>query len=599
MTENNKILSAACFSLALISMLGCSPGSTTYYINPSNGNDDNSGLKEDRAWQTFSRVNQLLLSPGDRVEITSPGSFDQTLMLTGAGTAEDPVKIRFAPGRYDFYPGNACKRKYHISCTNDTPDSTKAIGILLEGAKHFGISGAGAKIFYRGKMIEVCIDSCENISISGLQFDYHRPTVSEFTIVSAGDDYVDMQIHKDSEYKIEEGQITWVGEGWSYHTGLAQELDLETDEVRRMRDPLVGMKFEEMKPFMVRARGEHEMKPGKVYQIRNTLRDCADVFTRRSKNIIWENVRFHFLHGMGLVSQFSENLTYNAVAIAPEENSGRTTAAWADCIHISGCKGKILVQNSIFSGAHDDAINVHGTHLRVVEKVSDKQIKVRFMHKQTYGFMAFHAGDDIEFVDWESLKNYGPNKVTAAELLNSRELLLTLEKSIPGSIKENDVVENVTWCPEVEVRGCTVSRIPTRGFLFTTRRKVLVEYNEFLSTHMSAILVANDARSWYSSGCVRDMTIRNNKFIRCGEPVISIDSENSVKNDSVHENILIQNNEFVLGDTVIVKAKSTKNLTIEGNKIYSGKKLDDRSSILLSDCTDVKTKKNEYLPVSE
>jgi len=102
MTKNNKILFTACSFLALIFMLGCSqseekqktsPGNTTYYINPSNGNDGNSGLKEDRAWQTFSRVNQLLLSPGDRVEITSPGSFDQTLMLGGAERRRIPLRF--------------------------------------------------------------------------------------------------------------------------------------------------------------------------------------------------------------------------------------------------------------------------------------------------------------------------------------------------------------------------------------------------------------------------------------------------------------------------------------------------------------------------
>jgi len=71
----------------------------TYYIDPSDGDDENSGLRADLAWSTFSRINQLRLSAGDRVEITSPGSFDRTLMLTGVGTAEASVEISFAPGR--------------------------------------------------------------------------------------------------------------------------------------------------------------------------------------------------------------------------------------------------------------------------------------------------------------------------------------------------------------------------------------------------------------------------------------------------------------------------------------------------------------------
>lgn len=576
-----------------------SPGNTTYYINPADGNDSNSGLKEKLAWCTFSQINCLLLAPGDNVEITAPGSFDQTLMLMGAGTAKAPVEIRFAPGRYDFYPVKALRRKYQISNTNDDPDNGKAIGILLDGAKHFKVSGPGATIFYRGKMIEVCIDSSEDINIFDLHFDYHRPTVSEFTVASVENDYVDLDIHKDSHYTIEDGLITWQGEGWSYKTGLAQELDLSTNEVWRRRDPLVGMALEEIKPFHIRASGKHTMRLGRVYQIRDTRRDCAGVFTRRSKNITWKNVNFQFLHGMGLVNQFSENLTFDTVSVAPDKTSGRTTAAWADCIQVSGCKGKLLVKNCLFSGAHDDAINVHGTHLRVVEQISEKQIKVRFMHKQTFGFMAFNPGDEIEFVRWDSLKNYAPNRVKGAQLLNPKEMLLTLDKPVPSDFKQNDAVENVTWTPEVEIRGCTVSRISTRGFLITTRRKVLVENNTFLSTRISAILLEDDAKGWYESGCVRDMTIRKNEFIRCAEPVININPQNSAANDSVHQNIWVEDNKFMLRGTTMLRAKSTKGLSVTGNTIYSDRDITDETAIQTTGCADVKIDKNRYLPLSD
>ncbi|NQT37749.1 MAG: hypothetical protein HQ581_09685, partial [Planctomycetes bacterium] len=210
-----------------------SPGHITYYIDPADGSDANSGVQRKSPWRTFRRINQMLLSSGDRVKVVSPGSFDQTLLLMGAGAEEAPVEVSFAPGRYDFHPGKAFRRNYQISNTNDDPEGGKAVGILLDGARHFRISGPGACLFYRGKMIEVCIDRCEDIMVSDLQFDYHRPTVSEFTVAAVGVGSVDLKIHKDSHYNIEDGQITWEGEGWSYKTGLAQELDLRTNEVWR------------------------------------------------------------------------------------------------------------------------------------------------------------------------------------------------------------------------------------------------------------------------------------------------------------------------------------------------------------------------------
>jgi len=575
-----------------------SPGHTTYYIDPAHGDDEQAGTSQGQAWRSFRRINQLRLAPGDRVHVISPGSFKQTLAITGAGTEESPIEIHFAAGRYDFYPDETIRRKYQISNTNGDPDNAKSIGILLEKAKHVRVTGPDAYLFYRGKMIESCIDGCEDISIRDLHFDYHRPTVSEYTVVAIGDGYADLKIHPDSHYAINDGQITWQGEGWSYNTGLAQELDLQTNEVWRRRDPLSGMTFKQLESGLVRAFGQINVKVGRVYQLRNTLRDCAGVFTRRSRNISWKNTSFHFLHGMGLVNQFSENLTFDTVRIVPNKDSGRTTAAWADGIQVSGCKGKVLVKDCVFSGAHDDAINIHGTHLRVVERLSERQIKVRFMHNQTFGFMAFNPGDEIEFVASDSLETYGPNKVEAATMLNPKELVLTLKEPVPARFKQNDAVENVTWTPEVEIRGCTVMRIPTRGFLVTTRRKVLIEDNRFLNTHMSAILLEDDARGWYESGCVRDMTIRGNQFIRCAEPAININPQNNVANDSVHRNIRIEGNDFVLRNSLMVRAKSTSNLRIWGNAIYAASELNEEQGVQTSDCSNVEIGENRFLPLS-
>ena len=128
--------------------------------------------------------------------------------------------------------------------------------------------------------------------------------------------------------------------------------------------------------------------------------------------------------------------------------------------------------------------------------------------------------------------------------------------------------------------------IPTRGFLITTRRPVLVEDNDFHATNMSAILIENDASGWFESGCVRDMLIRNNRFHRCGVPVIHINPRNSVPNPQVHRNIRIENNKFhLLGQPAIV-AKSTTDLRVTGNRIYSTQDIDDAKSIQIKDCAD-------------
>jgi len=510
--------------------------------------------------------------------------------------------VRFAPGRYDFYPTRALKRQYYISNCNGDPEGEKAIGILVENAGHVHLHGPGARIVYRGKMIELCIDHAEAVTISGLQFDYHRPTVSEFTVVAGSGVSAELEIHKDSAYRVENGELIWEGEGWTCgpdtESLLAQELVPEAGRLRRCPNPLEGLRIESVSPRRVRAVGEHGMAVNHVFQFRDGRRDCVGVFVNRSRDVTFRNVDFLFMHGMGVLCQFSEDITLGSVRIAPDAGSGRTCAAWADCFHASGCRGKISVRDCLFSGAQDDAINVHGTHLRIVEEVSRHQVKVRFMHRQTYGFMAFDPGDEIEFVRWDTLEPYAPNRVAAVEMLEPRELLLTLEQPVPADWHEDDAVENVTWTPEVEVRGCRVRHIPTRGFLLTTPRKVVVADNLFDRTWMSAILVECDAEGWFESGCVHDLTIAGNRFVDCGKAAVCIDPRNSKPNPAVHRNIRIAANEFVLGRGVAVRAKGTTGLTITGNAIQARSSLDEGGVFAADDCLAVEIGNNSFYTVT-
>ncbi|MFU8847431.1 MAG: right-handed parallel beta-helix repeat-containing protein [Opitutales bacterium] len=567
---------------------------TDYYIHPADGDDARSGLEKETAWRTFAPANATVFRPGDRLHILAPGQFERTLRLSGSGSKAAPIEVHFAPGRYDFSPAQAIRRKYNISNTNADPEGEKAIGILLDGAKHVRIHGHGARIVFRGKVIQVCIDQSEDIVISDLKFDYHRPTVSEYRVTEVNGESMKIEVHPDSSYEIRDGQLIWIGEGWEKTGNLTQEFNPETDRVRRTRKSLEGLHIEEIKPFHLRATGQSNLKLGHIYQVRDTFRDYAAVFTRRSKDIVWRNLDFYFLHGMGLVSQFSENLTYERVSIAPDPESGRTTAAWADGIHVSGCRGQVVIKDCKFSGLHDDPINVHGTHLRVIEQLSDNQIKVRFMHNQTFGFMAFNPGDEITFVRWDSLATYAPNTVVAAELLNPKEMRLTLEGPVPANLQEKDVIENVTWTPEVLISGCEVRRTPTRGFLLTTRRKAFIEHNRFYGTWMSAILLENDASGWYESGAIRDLTIRNNTFIDCREPVIHINPRNSVANHAVHQNIRIEDNTFQLRDKLAIQAHSATGLTIQGNTFHANQELSKNDTIKTRDCAEVTIAENEY-----
>lgn len=573
---------------------------TTYYVDPNYGNDENVGTEKSNPWKTFNNINQLILNEGNRIEILSGGKFYESLFIIGNGSEQNPININFAPGRYDFYPQNAYKQKFNISNTNDAPDSLKSIAIYLLDSKYINITANNSEVIFRGKMIEVCISNCENVNIEGFSFDYNRPTVSEFTVEKIYDNFADVKIHNDSEYKILDSKLIWVGEGWTHFSNpLWQVFNPISKEIYRYNIPIEKLRFEDKEKNKVRIHFDQNpgFNEGLIYQNRDTFRDYAAVFVNESKNIKWKNINVYFMHGMGFVNQFSENLIYDSINVAPRKNSGRTCSAWADIFHFSSCKGEIKISNSYLSAANDDAINVHGTHLRIVEILSDYKIKVKFMHPQTFGFNNFQIGDSIEFISSSSLLPYEKNIVTKSKMINEKEIELIFNTKISEKIKIGDVVENVTWTPDFKITNSTITQIPTRGILVTTRGKVIIENNEFLKTNMSSILISDDANSWYESGYVRDVTIINNKFLESGEPVISIEPEKKeiIEKRPVHKNIRVLNNKFQLKNCIAFSGKSAGNVSILYNTFYKKDNFKIEDLIKLENCYKFTIERNSLI----
>lgn len=136
-------------------------------------------------------------------------------------------------------------------------------------------------------------------------------------------------------------------------------------------------------------------KQGNTLTIRDVIRDQVGMFIHRSKNVVLKDMRMHYMHGLGIISQYSDNITMCRVKCMPEPKSGRLLAASADMMHFSGCRGRLLIDSCYFAGAQDDAINIHGTNLKVVEKVSSNTLNMRFSHGQSYGFQAYFTGDTV------------------------------------------------------------------------------------------------------------------------------------------------------------------------------------------------------------
>lgn len=552
---------------------------------------------------------QLTILAQSRVIEISPeqGKDNENLMLAlekAAGYKGKPVTVRLSPGIYELDRSKSTQVLYHISNTtseSEDPDPTKHIGLYLHSLKNITIDGCGSTLQMNGEMTSFVLDRCEGIILKNLNIDYKHPTQTEVEVLEEGKDYLIVQVHPTSQYRIVDEQLEWYGDGWSFKNGIAQSYDRASNMTWRSWSPMENLiRAVELRPNVLYLQYKEKPQVGLhiVFQMRDSFRDEVSGFVNRSKNVQLENLNFYYLGNFGVVCQYSENVTFDRCNFAPRPDSGRTNAGFADFIQVSGCRGMIDIRNSRFSGAHDDPINIHGTHLRVMEFLSPNRLKVRFMHDQTFGFEAFFKGDDIELVDPLSLLAVEKAKVKEAKLVTPREMELTLFGPLsPEVIQRKDlVVENVLWTPEVRITNNYFERIPTRGILITTRRKSLIEGNTFYGMQMSGILVADDGLSWYESGPVHDLTIRRNTFFNCGELVINIDPENREYKGAVHKNITIEENYFYMrkNSSSVIRAKAVNGLVIRHNLIYTSDAEKNKESdfIQTRDCNEVSVEKN-------
>ena len=199
-------------------------------------------------------------------------------------------------------------------------------------------------------------------------------------------------------------------------------------------------------------------------------------------------------------------------------------------------------------------------------KITDKtnnELRLTFMHPQTHGFNPLRVGDILAQIDKDSLLETGRDKILSSALVDENNIIVTV--STPDSFDVGQVVEDVEACPNLTFSNNKMTRIITRGLLITTRGKVDIENNIFESTTMSGILLSDDAKSWYESGMCKDVTIKNNNFVYCGDTPILIKPENTVHRGAVHSNIRIIGNSFKHYDNECIIASSTDNILIKNN----------------------------------
>jgi hypothetical protein len=114
-------------------------------------------------------------------------------------------------------------------------------------------------------------------------------------------------------------------------------------------------------------------------------------------------------------------------------------------------------------------------------------------------------------------------------------------------------------------------------------------------------MINDDASSWYESGAVKDVTIKNKTLYKCGGPVIALSPENRAKSTArVHSGIQVICNKITLKDDQFFEASSTSGIKVTGNKITTTGSIKNIDQLIsLKDCQDTRVYNNQLTKQKE
>lgn len=513
----------------------------------------------------------------------------KALQEIAAEVNSDTVRILLPKGRYDFYPEGASKREYFIS--NHDQDNPKLVGLAFENMKNVIFDGQGSELVFHGRMLPVSLVGSENCTLKNFSIDFANPHISQVKVLENDTvgGLITYEVAPWVEYEIRDSNFVAKGEGWEHVPawGIAFEGDTKR-LVYTTSDISVGSKHvAEIASRKILAPWKNKkLIPGTVVVFRGYGRPTPGVFMYHDTNTTLENIQVHYAEGMGLLAQMSENITLDKFSVCLRgKDDPRYFTTQADATHFSGCKG-LIRSVGLYEGMMDDAINVHGTYLKVQKRIDDKTLVGEYMHGQSYGFEWGRPGDAVQFIESKTMEVLGEqNKVAAIEAADkpdghgAKQFRITFEKPVDPAISEVGTygIENLEWTPEVYFADNVIRNNRARGSLFSTPKKTVVEKNVFDHTSGTAILLCGDCNGWFETGACHDVQIRNNKFINAltnqfqfTNAVISIYPEiPDLKSQKryFHSGIVIEDNEFETFDMPILYAKSVDGLVFRNNVI--------------------------------
>ncbi len=312
------------------------------------------------------------------------------------------------------------------------------------------------------------------------------------------------------------------------------------------------------------------LKAGDNISLDTGSRESAGIFIAYSENIKIEGFTRYNGAGMGVIAQVSKDIEISDMKVLPYGDS--CFSICADATHFVHCHGLIHIHNSHFEGQLDDALNVHGIYLRIVDKDEDSLL-LKFMHRQAQGIDFIKKGDTLETCNSDSLIPKKRYTVKGVEKINAGYIKVSIEGGTEDILVGDNVTE-ISKYPEVIFENCTLKNNRARGMLLASAGKTVIKNNLF-DNPGAPIKFESDGTLWFESGGVKDVLITGNTFTNCmyvknswgSKALIDVMRRPKFEEGKYfHEKIEVSDNTFINCHSPIASVNNTEEFIFKGNK---------------------------------
>ncbi|MHB1484841.1 MAG: FN3 associated domain-containing protein [Saccharofermentanales bacterium] len=515
------------------------------------------------------------------------GVTDSTAAVTAAATAakntQAPSVITFSSGQYSIGK--------NVTAANKSYDTDYALILTdMDDVTLLG-EGVGTQLLINNPSCGgIKIDGCTNALVKGLSIDYKVLPYTQGTVtaISTQNNTVDVEL--------DEGYADFSNECFNpalfdgSYGMVVQGTTANKDAMVFGPAVLWGLSFTHVSGRTWRitsGNGTHVSDAGLGLSVGDRWVHQAGRWTafgilgENSTHVAIDDITFYSACSLTTGWIMCDGVKINDMAIDIKPSTNRLLATNSDGVHLSTCRGGLIMENCNFFGNSDNYLDAHSRSALVTEVMSTTKVRVN-----TSGTTYAKVGDEIQIYDHVNDVLRATVGISAVTTLSIYEQEITFDEPVANIVASNysnylacDNIYYVTACGQGSVVRYNDFGVHRGYDTLISSHDFLVASNTIKQQFGPSVQICHDPQ--YSGGIIAyNITIRDNTFTGTGVSTGQNAMINMYAPIKEINNITIQDNTFTDIKIAAIAAVGVDGLTITNNTISTSTAKCVGSSIL-------------------